>query len=96
MAYVDHRCTACTHLRGAHLDRDGQPDVCQQTTACTCRAYVPGEPQVVRTFGFKGPVLDTYTPPGKQVAPGVVACGCPECRALYRELTEPETEAGAA
>lgn len=90
MAYIDHRCATCGHLRGAHPD-PGKGS-CQQTHACGCTGYVPGEPQVVRTFGWKGRLLDTYTPPGQAVAPGVVAHDCQECRDLYDQLTE----AGAA
>jgi hypothetical protein len=98
LAYIDHRCTTCTHLRGAHYTTGTGKGACGQTHACTCTGYVPGPPQVVRTFGWKGRLLDTYTPPGQQVAPGVVAHDCQECQDLYRELTEPqrETEAGAA
>jgi hypothetical protein len=100
MAYVDHRCTGCTHLRGAHYTTGTGKGACGQTHACACNGYVPGEPEVVRTYGWKGRLLDTYTPPGRTVAPGVVAHDCQECQALYdssprRVRREPQGHAAA-
>lgn len=88
MAYIAHRCIACSHLESGHEQHQGgKPRRCLQTYRCRCSVYEPGPPVLVPTYGLKGRTLDTITPPGEPVTAGITACDCDDCRALHAEHT---------
>lgn len=87
MAYIDHRCAACGHLRSAHLSpANGSPVPCRQN-ACTCQHYADSSPELIPTFDLKGNTVQTVTPPGEQVTAGIRACDCGACHEMYQQLT---------
>jgi len=87
MAYLDHRCSRCNHVRLFH-----EHGRCMDLK-CRCRDYAGNEePELISTFTPLGKPATAITTPGayvlyEQGTYNMRACACPRCTERHSQLT---------
>lgn len=90
MAYIDHHCGRCGHVRLAHVRTWCCHGWCRQHCSTRMAEYGPSE--LIATFAAFGVPNETVTAPGEwvfyspDVSHALYTCACGECQAKYREL----------
>lgn len=89
MAYIGHRC-GCGHLDMHH--KPGTPkSACEHNAGASCGKGCRKSTRavLVPTFNSKAELIERVVRPGERLGDdnGFRTCDCPNCQALYADLT---------